>query len=316
MGCYHPMLGYPSITRSLTGKRPVVFSPTRGFQDLPIKIPCGKCVGCRLEKARQWAIRCMHEASLHEKNCFVTLTYNNENLPEDGCVSKEHLQKFMKRLRKRFYDKRIRFYACGEYGSKLSRPHYHLCLFGMDFPDKEILYHGHLKYFKEKFKKDRTDHTLYRSKILEELWPFGFSTIGDLTFESAGYTARYVMKKINGERSDEHYDGLVPEFALMSRGGKDGRGIGYEWIKKYKSDVYPKDFFTMNGKKLRAPKYYDSVLEGIDPRMYEKVKNERKRKESENQIEGCELLRRGQVKERKIKRHLQRSMENERGESV
>ena len=92
MPCYHPMLGYRSSVLSATGKSPIVFSPKKAFVDLSVKIPCGKCLGCRLERARQWAIRCMHEASMYELNSFVTLTYNDKFLPANGSVSKREMQ--------------------------------------------------------------------------------------------------------------------------------------------------------------------------------------------------------------------------------
>ena len=97
-------------------------------------VPCGRCMGCRLEKSRQWAVRCVHEAKFYEDNCFVTLTYAPEHLPKDGSLNRKHVQDFIKRLRRRLDDRKIRVFYCGEYGDKLRRPHYHLCLFNCDFP--------------------------------------------------------------------------------------------------------------------------------------------------------------------------------------
>jgi hypothetical protein len=135
--CYKPLLGYRAAERNEQGKRPLVFNPSQGLVDMPIKVACGQCIGCRLERSRQWAIRCVHEASLHEHNSFITLTYNDENLPADGSLDVRHWQLFMKRLRKR-HGSGIRYFHCGEYGSKHRRPHYHACLFGLDFPDKKL----------------------------------------------------------------------------------------------------------------------------------------------------------------------------------
>lgn len=221
----------------------------------PIRVPCGDCIGCRLEYSRQWGIRCHHEAQLHNQNCFVTLTYNDDNLPSDLSVNKEEIQKFVRRLRKRVGE--LRYYACGEYGNNLGRPHYHLCIFGFDFEDKEIWKKA--TYQETSFgayvpKKGTND--LYRSALLEKVWQKGFSTVGSLTFESACYAARYCCKKINGPREEKWYKGKQPEFALMSR----RPGIAQEWIKKYMYDVYPKDSFTLNGKHMRSLRYYDKVF--------------------------------------------------------
>lgn len=212
-----------------------------------ISLPCGQCIGCRLEYSRQWAVRCIHESQLHRDNCFITLTYNDLHLPDDKSLHLEHFQKFMKRLRKRF-GSGIRFYHCGEYGPKLNRPHYHALIFGFDFSDKEL------------WQTTDSGSRLYRSKDLERLWPFGFSSIGDVTFESAAYVARYILKKQNGKNADEHYfdseTGVIlkPEYVTMSR----RPGIASEWFDKYQHDVYPKDFITVRGKKVLPPRYYDN----------------------------------------------------------
>lgn len=152
MPCYFPMQGFRSKTLTDNGKRKIVFSKNQGFEDLPVTLPCGQCIGCRLEHSRQWAIRCLHEASLHEHNCFLTLTFDDEHLPKSESLDVRDLQLFMKRLRKE-YGKGIRFYACGEYGEKYYRPHYHLCLFNHDFHDKYLW-------------KMSNDKPLYRSKSL------------------------------------------------------------------------------------------------------------------------------------------------------
>ncbi|QXP08656.1 MAG: replication initiator protein [Arizlama microvirus] len=307
MPCYHPMIGYRAVSRSPTGKRPIVFNAKKGFVDLPITIPCGQCIGCRLEKARQWAVRCVHEASMHQENSFITLTYNNENLPKNGSVSKRDFQLFMKRLRKANMDKEIRFYACGEYGTKLSRPHYHSCLFGFDFKDKEVLFGGKYKKWDNTF-NTTPDFTLYRSPSLEIAWPYGFSTIGELNFMSAGYVARYVTKKLTGkpaeEKIKEHYGEKEKEFALMSR----RYGIGHGWLEKYQSDVYPKDFFTLKGAKMRPPRYYDNIMEGKNPALMQEIKIKREVQAKENIESGVRLWEREKYKTNQVKQ-LQRGLE-------
>lgn len=247
VACYHPITGY----RAPGGK--VKFASKGAFSDLPVTVACGQCIGCRLERSRQWAMRCMHEAQMHDENCFLTLTYDDESCPEDMSLDVPVLQKFMKRYRKKFTGKTIRYYACGEYGEKFLRPHYHLCVFGHDFDDKEL-------------HSIKRDNKFYRSETLEQLWPFGYSIISDLTFQSAAYVARYVMKKVTGKGSEDAYwrgdpeTGecwqVKPEFNCMSK----RPGVGYDWYKKYKSDVYPKDYLHVNGVKSRPPRYYDKLL--------------------------------------------------------
>lgn len=269
MPCYHPLKGFKSKAINPTGKRSIVFNSKDGFADLPVQLPCGQCVGCRLERSRQWAIRCAHEASLYADNCFITLTYNDDHLPPDRSLQIDHFQKFMKRLRKKFGEG-IRFYHCGEYGENFGRPHYHACLFNFDFPNKTLW-------------KENNGQLLYRSKDLEKLWTFGYSSIGSVTFESAAYVARYIMKKINGDQAESHYIWIdpetgeihkrKPEYTTMSR----RPGIAKDWFKKFSSDVYPDDFIVMRGKKMRPPKFYDSQFEILSPGEYEKIKNTRKR---------------------------------------
>lgn len=211
----------------------------------------------------------MHEASLYEENCFITLTYDDEHLPRDGSLDVSHFQKFMKRLRKRFADDRIRFFHCGEYGDTSARPHYHACLFGFDFRDKRVW-------------SVRGDHIVWRSETLEETWQQGLSEIGTLTFESAAYVARYVTKKVTGPLADEHYERVnpltgelvrvAPEYATMSR----RPGIGRGWIEKYHEDVYPWDEVVVNGHPSKPPRYYDLYAAERNPKEFESVSRERR----------------------------------------
>lgn len=260
MACYYPITAYRSKSgrNHATGKWPIVFNSADGYIDMSLKVPCGQCIGCRLERSRQWAIRCLHEASLYSDNCFITLTYNNENLPSDGSLNKRHITLFLKRLRKRFGEG-IRYFQCGEYGSKFARPHHHAILFNFDFPDKKLW-------------QARQGVILYRSAILEELWPYGFSTVGSVTFESAAYVARYITKKITGDRSAEHYGGREPEYITMSR----RPGIAREWFTKFYSDVYPADACVVRpGLIARPPRYYDNLFDLYNPEIYGKIKAKR-----------------------------------------
>lgn len=268
MPCYHPLKGYYGRkVNPETGKRSVVFNQKDGFHDYKVSLPCGRCIGCRLERSRQWATRCVHEASLYPQNCFITLTFR-EACPLDGTktdptvsLHKHHFQRFMKRLRKHFFGNEkgtIRYFHCGEYGEQLGRPHHHACLFNIDFPDKTLW-------------AVRDGIRLYRSKTLESLWPFGNSTIGDVTFDSAAYVARYVVKKITGKLANAHYLGKQPEYCTMSR----RPGIASGWIKKYSNDVFPKDFVVIRGKKSKVPKFYNRNYELTNPADYGTIRASR-----------------------------------------
>nr|QJB19866.1 MAG: replication initiator protein [Microvirus sp.] len=237
MVCYHPIEGY----RAPGGQ--VVFAKRHGWSDLKVSIPCSQCIGCRLEKSRQWAMRIMHESSLYEDNVFLTLTYRDADLPENDSLDVRDWQLFMKRLKKRHKGRKIRFYQCGEYGETTHRPHHHAILFDFDFKDKKFL------------KYTETKKPLYTSSLLDEIWKKGDCYIGDVTFESAAYCGRYVMKKLTGARKSE-YGSRAPEDSTMSR----NPGIGKPWLDKWEADVFPLDFCIVNGKKVKVPKYYDTQV--------------------------------------------------------
>jgi len=256
----------------------------------PLELPCGQCVTCRLEKSRRWAMRCMHEASLHDDNCFITLTYNSENIPSDGGLVKADFQKFMKRLRKRFPDKKIRYFMCGEYGDNSNRPHYHAVLFGFTFNDCILA------------TRSNSGFDVYTSPTLESIWGLGFVTVGSVTFESCAYVARYVMKKINGPLANQidpdtglkpydRFDSLtgeivevIPEYCAMSR----RPGIAHDWIMKYATDCYPKGFTTINGVQVGLPRYYDQVIESEQPELFAPVKEARIQAAYDNSDENSE----------------------------
>ena len=253
MPCYHPLTAYQCADGS------VVFQERKRFNTVKtLSLPCGQCIGCRLEKSRQWAIRCMHEAQMHDTNCFITLTYDDDNLPSDKSLHHEHFQKFIRSLRKRTGIK-MRYYMAGEYGEQFDRPHFHACIFGYDFHDKKL------------WKTTESGSRLYRSQYLETIWTHGYSSIGDVTFESAAYVARYIMKKINGKQQRQHYTdqetGVIrePEYNKMSL----KPGIGKSWLDKYESDVYPHDHIIIRGKPVRPPKYYDKQYRIKNPYQFE-----------------------------------------------
>lgn len=223
----------------------------------------------------------MHEAKTHNHCSFITLTYSRDHLPKNGSLAYGDFQRFMKRLRKKYGH--ARFYMCGEYGENLDRPHYHACLFGVDFHEDRKLW------------KNNNGFPLYRSPTLEILWPFGFSTIGDLTFETAAYTARYIMKKVTGSLAEPHYQrvdpdtgeviNLVPEFNKMSL----KPGIGKQFFDKYKTDIYPHDYLVVNGAKSKPPRYYDKQLKKLDPLLLDDVKTEREFKAMSNRKDNTDV---------------------------
>ena len=281
MTCYHPLLAYKSEGKVVFNK-PFAFA--KGFN-----LPCGQCIGCRLNYSRQWAIRIVHEAQMHEENCFITLTFDQANLETRSnplSLDVTEYQRFMKRLRKR-YGKNIRFFHCGEYGDLNKRPHYHAVIFGMDFKDKKLW-------------SNRDGNKLFTSEELQKLWPYGFSTIGDVTFQSAAYVARYIMKKHKGEGAEDHYtrwcpltgEGtqVAPEYCTMSR----KPGIGATWLEKYKADVYPHDYVVINGHKVKPPRYYDSLL---DEQEFAQVKENRIKDAPETIVEYGEAMDRLWVSE-------------------
>jgi hypothetical protein len=258
MPCYHPKAGYRYIKQKGPGDPYGTKEPTTR--------PCGSCIGCRLEYARQWAVRCMHEAAMHDNNSFLTLTYNNQNLPSDRSINKRDLQLFFKRLRKA--GKEFKYYACGEYGDNFGRPHYHICLFGYSPEDQKAIRRGTFRYFKGRF-SSTPECGLFRSDFIEKIWGKGFISVGEVTFDSAGYVARYCMKKVTGKKAGNHYRGKTPEFSLISK------GIGKSWYEKYRTDCFPKDFVTVKGVKHPIPRYYDYLLEKEDPELYCEIKNKR-----------------------------------------
>jgi len=268
--------------------------------------PCGQCIGCRLEYSRGWALRCVHEAQLHVDNSYLTLTYNDQNLPEDKSVHKRELQLFFKRFRDAISEK-IRYFACGEYGDRLGRPHYHAIIFGYMPNDTVLLEHANQRRFQSRFHTGE-DFSIYKSAFIEKLWKRGFITVGNVSFESAAYVARYCTKKINGKMAPGHYKGKNPEFALMSR----SPGIGADWIEKYMSDVYPKDYVTMRGRKMRPIRYYDERYKKTNPKGYMEVKRKRKKfqeKYGENParagLRGLHLDNYTKSKTKSLKRNLE-----------
>lgn len=232
-----------------------------------MSVPCQQCTGCRLERARQWGVRCEHEMALYERNCFITLTYDDANLPRDESIDLRVMQLFFKRLSKRF-GAGVRKLYCGEYGDENLRPHYHAILFNCDFPDRKV------------FKRLPSGHTIDTSEILSELWPYGFCSVGSASFESAAYVASYCLKKVTGDPAKDHYRrvnrfgetvDVVPEFAHMSQ------GIGRDWLAKFGRDVFPGfQVVSRGGRVGQPPRYYRKKYAEQSPLQYEAIMDMRR----------------------------------------
>lgn len=319
MPCYFPLT---AIRQSNVLKSPLIFTKdlTKKIQSNyeKLKIPCGQCIGCKLENSRQWAIRMQHEASIYDNNCFLTLTYDNQHLPVvDGkpCLNKTHLQNFMKYLR-RDCGPNIRFYGAGEYGltcykcgnshllctcktflADLGRPHYHVCLFNYRFTDEIVV------------GISNSGFPVFESPSLNKLWGKGKTATSDFTFETAAYCARYVTKKVNGKKQEGHYEGRPREFAQMSR----NPGLGRPWYDRYQEPIYQNDMVVIrNNLKCRPPKYYDYLYEQTSPLDLEELKRRRRlyAEKLERHTTPERMTVRNQLAELKHKR-LKRSFENE-----
>jgi len=200
---------------------------------------------------------------------MITTTYADEHMPFGDSLHLPHFQKFMKRLRKRIAPQRVSFYHCGEYGDLYGRPHYHALLFGYAFPDR----HSRGK---------RNGFPIWGSQTLEKLWPYGRSEITDITFESAAYVARYVLKKITGMRAEEHYHGRDPEYVTMSR----NPAIGKRWLDANAAEVFPSDSIIARGIPMKPPRYYDRVWEladnAEDATIFDKIRQQRRIRAEQN----------------------------------
>lgn len=232
MACYHPVsIGHET---------------TFPFRDRLVS--CGRCLGCLLRRARDWTVRCSHELSLHDDAMFLTLTYTDEQLPFNQLLPSlcpPHLVRFFKRYRKALSPRKISFFACGEYGTRTSRPHYHAIVFGHRFPD--------LRPF-----TSRNGNTLLSSPELSRIWSHGQVVVGEVTPESIAYVARYTVDKLHSRVSDPDYvaSGRVPEYVTMSRRPSIGRRF-YE--KYYKQFLVSDSVSVSPGFNSSLPRYYDKL---------------------------------------------------------
>lgn len=267
MPCTKPLLAYRAPDGAL------FFQKNKHHNERQLLIPCGRCQGCNLERSRQWALRCIHEGKLHgTNNSYITLTYDDEHLPPNNNLHHRDFVLFLKRLRKQLRHK-IKFYMCGEYGDKNGRPHYHAIIFGHRYTD--------LQYHSTNHNGDR----LSTSATLQRQWGLGHCLIGELSYQSASYIARYIMKKVRGDAAETHYTHVnletgeifqrTPEYNQMSRGGRTGKGIAHDWYQRYRTDVFPSDQCIIDGKPVKPPRYYDKLLRKGDRLTYDELKAKR-----------------------------------------
>lgn len=274
MGCHHPIPAY------LDSKGKVQFVNRReslGRLGL-ITLRCGMCRGCKADHAREWSIRAYHEAQLHDQSCFITATYDPEHLPAGGSLYPRDLELFFKRLRKNVGKRGLRYFACGEYGEKRGRPHYHICLFGYCPELTDLAF------------RSAKGHPNYRSELLDRSWQKGNIFFTTFDASCARYTAHYTADKLKGFAKDEicaesglrPYERLeeatgeiwplCPEFQRQSN--RPGLGIG--WLEKNWKEVFPADSVVMDGREYPPPKAYWKWLKANHPDVAEKVGKKRR----------------------------------------
>lgn len=286
MTCYHPVDVFVKRKPIYTGARRISGEQT---------VPCGHCLGCRGDQARDWSIRIMHELQMHRNAWFVTLTYKDEEIPENGSLYPEDFRRFIKALR-RSEKAPLSYYACGEYGDTTKRPHYHAVLFGPEFLDRSV-------------HRDTDGPVVWRSPTLESAWTvdkrsLGHSEFGTVTPQSAAYVAGYVRKKIRVKDDPNGYTRVDPrtgelveiqkEFSRMSL----KPAVGKRWIEKYWQDVYPRDFVVVEGREMRPPRFYDKWLEANHPEMMMEVRL--KRYEETKELEEEKLQAKEKIHEAKV----------------
>lgn len=246
-----------------------------------IEVPCGQCTGCRLDHSREWANRCMMELQDHEESWFITLTYDDEHVPksesfdrdtgeirEASTLIKKDFQDFMKRLRKNYkYDNKIRYYMAGEYGSVTKRPHYHAIIFGLHLDDLQV------------YSQSPDGFVYYNSEFLASAWQYkGFAVAAKVTWETCAYTARYIMKKLNGPASSVYEEwNIQPEFTLMSR----RPGIAKNYFVKHPNCLEFEQISISTdtgGKSFKPPRYFEKLYDLENPSeeltFYEKLNSQ------------------------------------------
>lgn len=307
MVCYSPWVGFYDKTNSkvhylgkCAGRDPIKEASEIWKRNARVEkygpenmllLPCGRCLGCRLEYSKEWANRCSLEAKTTHDNWFITLTYDEEYIQETfkpvidketgeymqmANLVPEHITKFLKNLRRQeeyhHNNKEVRFYGCGEYGSINMRPHYHLIVFNLPLFD-----------LVEEWRKD--GFITYSSEYLSGIWKKGFLTINEYSWETAAYTARYMLKKLKGREAIEQYQqcGLEREFSRCSR----NPGIGYEYYRQHRDEIYRTDSVIIHGQTTKPPKYFDKMYQIEKPEEWRKIQEKRaeaSREEMKNKL--------------------------------
>lgn len=311
MGCYNPLDAYRSEHKTDNGKSQIVFKRKDGYAHL--QLPCGKCIGCRLEYARQWALRCHCESQMHppEHQHFITFSYAPEHLPKDLSVTrgpKSDFTRFLKRLRYYYEGFQIQFLQCAEYGEESNRPHHHSIMWGFPIDDMVV------------YSKNRLGQELFTSETINQIWKKGYCIIGKVTLESANYVARYITKKFKGDLGEvdpgtglkpyERYNSqtgeihtVLPEYLTASR----NPSIGKTYHEQFSDDYIHDDTIIVDGKRMFIPDYFTYLVEKESRELYEKIKKRRKlaaKKHTKNKSRD-RLRVRGQFKTKQIQ-HFKR----------
>lgn len=243
MQCIRPL----QAGQNIEGR--IIFRSKENIPGLvPFEFECRKCLPCRLNIAREKAIRCVHEAQTHEDNIFLTLTYNDESLSSPW-LQYEDFQLFMKRLRWSYPERKITYMVTGEYGDKEKRPHWHAIVF--NFKPEDEKYH---------YTSDRGDK-VFTSQKVTELWQKGHIEYGSVTMDSAGYVARYAAKKLTHGKDHEHK--YHPIHKTSSK-----RAIGRSWIEKHYKHTFENGFIVLDGVRMKIPRYYLDWAKKHKPEMY------------------------------------------------
>lgn len=243
------------------------------------ELPCRKCLACRLNTAREKAIRCVHEAQMHEKNIFLTLTYSEDHI-ENNRLEYKSFQDFMKRLRKHieysepFYDKnkhRISYMVTGEYGKLTKRKHWHAIIFNYHPTDPQHI------------RTTERDELVYTSQELSNLWGKGLIEFGSVTLDSAGYVARYSAKQLTHGKDNEH--DYRPIHKTSSK-----RAIGKSFLEKYHADIFNYGYVVLpNGQRAGIPRYYEDWYKETYPELYLEYLMSVKQSSSKKAVEKSEL---------------------------
>lgn len=276
MACYHPI----EAQQDEPGQVPR-FNIKRGTGNLAL--PCGKCIGCKSSYATQWANRCTHETTQWKNNCFLTLTYDDDHIPEDGALRPDHLQKFLRKLRKRARDPTsaidrdrnygLRFFGCGEYGEQEGRPHYHLLLFNCNFADRY-----------------RVHSRLTESPLVGELWEYGSNRIGEATAAAANYIAQYSLKK-QSRRNYISADGVDLPHPFLRMSVRPA--IGLAWLDQYETDLH-QGYLVAKQHKQGIPRYYKKKIKERNRELAEeiqwKIEQNRQKHPNDRNLESAEKI--------------------------